>query len=85
MQENRQIYRRINMDKGLDIEDFDAFFSMRGNFWVESRDRALAERERNEPFSQKSQEARELGQSPEREKRQAVYPDLAPSRAIGAS
>ena len=73
------------MDKGLDIEDFDAFFSMRGSFWIESRDRALAERERNEPFSQKSQEARELGQSPEREKRQVVYPDLAPSQAIGTS
>ena len=73
------------MDKGIDIEDFDAFFSMRGSFWVESRDRALAERERNEPFSQKSHEARESGQSPEREKRQVVYPDPDPSRAIGAS
>jgi len=60
------------MDKGLDIEDSDTFFSMRGSFWVESRDRALAEKERNETFSQKSQEARELGQSPEREKRQVV-------------
>ena len=65
------------MDKGLDIEDFDAFFSMRGSFWIESRDRALAERERNEPFSQKSQEARELGRSPEREKRQSVPADIA--------
>ncbi len=73
------------MDKGLDIKDYDAFFSMRGSFWVESRDRALAEKERNEPFSQKSQEARELGQSPEREKRQVVSPDLAPSPAIGTS
>ena len=74
------------MDKGIDIEDFDAFFSMRGSFWVESRDRALAEKERNEPFSQKFQKAGELGQSPEREEeRQVVYPDLAPSRAIGAS
>jgi hypothetical protein len=85
MQENRQIYRRINMDKGLDIKDSDVFFSMRGSFWVESRDRALAEKERNEPFSQKSQEARELGQSPERDKRQVVCPDLAPSPAIGTS
>ena len=73
------------MDKGLDIENSDAFFSMRGRFWVESRDRALAEKEPNEAFSQISQEARELGQSIEREKRQVVYPDLAPSRAIGAS
>lgn len=60
------------MDKGLEIEDSNAFFSMRGSFWVESRARALAEKERNEPCSQKSQEARELDQSPEREKRQAV-------------
>ena len=73
------------MDKGLYIEDSEAFFNMRGSFWAESRDRALAEREHNEPFSQKTQEAKELGQSPEREKRQVVYPDLAPSRAIGAS
>ncbi len=73
------------MDKGLDIEDSGALFSMRGSVWVESRDRALAEKERNEPFSQKSQEARELGQSPEREKRQVVYPDPDPSPAIGTS
>ncbi len=73
------------MDKGLDIENSDAFFSMRGRFWVESRDRALAEKEPNEAFSQISQEARELDQSIEREKRQAVYLDLTPSRAIGAS
>lgn len=60
------------MDKGFDIEDSDTFFSMRGSFWAESRDRALAEKERNEPFSRKSKEARELGQSPEKEKRQAA-------------
>lgn len=60
------------MDKGLDIENSDAFFSMRGRFWVESRDRALAEKEPNEAFSQISQEARELGQSLESEKRQVV-------------
>ena len=36
------------MDRGLDYEDSDAFFSMRRMSWEESRDRALAEKEANE-------------------------------------
>ncbi len=47
------------MRRGLDIENSDAFFSMRGKFWQESRDRALAEKERKKPFGQQSEDSDE--------------------------
>ena len=62
------------MDKGLDIEDFDAFFNMRCKFWEESRDRALAEKARNQ--------GRELGHKIVREKTHVVYP--YPARSVSA-
>ena len=62
------------MDKGLDIKDSDAFFNMRSKFWEESRDRALAEKARNE--------GRELGHKIVREKIHVVYP--YPARSVSA-
>ncbi len=62
------------MDKGLDIEDFDAVFNMRMKFWEESRDRPLTEKARNE--------GRELGHKIEREKTHIVYP--YPARSVSA-
>ncbi len=47
------------MGKDLGIENSDAFFSMRGKFWQESKDRALAEKERKKPFGQQSQDSYE--------------------------
>ncbi len=63
------------MDKGLDIEDFDAFFNMRTRFWEESRDRALTEKESNA--------GGELGHKIEREKTHVVYPYPARSVSTG--
>ena len=72
------------MDRGLDIEDSDAFFNMRGKFWIESRDKALAEKERNKPFSEKSQEGWELGQNIEGEKRYTVNTHPATARTVSS-
>ena len=72
------------MGRGLDIEDSDAFFNMRSKFWIESRDKALAEKERNKPFSKKSQEGWELGQNIEREKRYIVNPHPATARTVSS-
>ena len=72
------------MDRGLDIEDSDAFFNMRSKFWIESRDKALAEKERNKPFSEKSQEGWELGQNIEGEKRHIVNTHPATARTVSS-
>lgn len=44
------------MRRDLDIENSDAFFNMRSEFWQESRDMALAEKERNKPSSRQTQD-----------------------------
>ena len=44
------------MGKGIDIEDFDAFFNMRGRFWIENRERALTEKEHDKSVSHPSQD-----------------------------
>lgn len=73
------------MVRGLDIEDSDASFNMRRRFWAESRDKALADKEWNELFSQSSQEGGELGEDMEKGKSQGVQPQPMPARtaAIG--
>lgn len=73
------------MARGLDIEDSDASFNMRRRFWAESRDKALADKEWNELFSQSSQEGGELGEDMEKGKSQGVQPQPMPARtaAIG--
>jgi hypothetical protein len=55
------------MGKGLDIEDSDAFFNMRRRFWEQARDRPMAEKERDIPFSQQSQKGTKRDQHPHRD------------------
>lgn len=75
--ERRQVNREeINMGKGINIEDSDAFFSMRGSFWQESRDRELAE---------KGHEAAGLDQDKEREKIGFLHPHVSPVRIATGS
>ncbi|MBW1716075.1 MAG: hypothetical protein JRJ77_09655 [Deltaproteobacteria bacterium] len=73
------------MVRGLDIEDSDASFNMRGRFWAESRAKALADKERNELFSKKSQECGESVEGMEKGESQEVHPEPMPARtaAIG--
>ena len=73
------------MARGLDIEDSDASFNMRRRFWAESRDKALADKEWNELFSQSSQECGESVEGMEKGKSQGVQPEPIPARtaAIG--
>jgi len=73
------------MGKGIDIEDSDAFFNMRRRFWVDSRDRALAEKKPNKPSSQQSQRADKSAQNKGSEKRYVVYPHLAAARSASGS
>lgn len=65
------------MGKGLDIEYSDAFFNMRRRFYLESRDRALAERGRNRSLSQQAQGTGQSAQNSERGKREPAAHDIA--------
>lgn len=60
------------MGRDFDIWDSDAFFSMRSKFWEESRDRALADKEHDEPSSQQYQESWELKYDLERKQRRVA-------------
>jgi hypothetical protein len=60
------------MGRDFDIWDSDAFFSMRRKFWEESRDRALADKECDEPSSQQYQESWELKYDLERKQRRVA-------------
>ena len=70
------------MSQHLEIEGSDAFFNMRGRFWEESRDRALAEIDQLKPLIRKIQEKQELNPDKEIEER-IVTP--APARAVGGA
>ncbi len=65
------------MGKGLDIEYFDAFFNMRGRFYLESRDRALAKRGRNRSLRQQAKGTGQSTQNRQRGKREPAALDIA--------
>ena len=65
------------MGKGLDMEYSDAFFNMRRRFYLESRDRALAERGRNRSLSQQPQGTGESAQNRQRRKREPAALHIA--------
>ncbi len=47
------------MERDLFTADSDSFFSIRGAFWEESRDRALADRKLRPEFGTQQRETRE--------------------------
>lgn len=67
------------MSHDIAIQITDSFFNMRGRFWEESRDRALAEKRQIKAFKRKLKEKWEL--KPDKERKECnVMP--VPARAV---
>lgn len=58
------------MSQDITIQIIDAFFNMRGRFWEESRDRALAEKRQIKAFRQQLKEKWEL--KPDKERKEYI-------------
>jgi|LGVD01.1.fsa_nt_gb hypothetical protein len=69
------------MSQDIAIQITDAFLNMRGRFWEESRDRALAKKRQTKAFRRQLKKKWEL--KPDKERKECnVMP--APARAVSA-